>query len=140
MSSMQEALKTLRPEQNGCPYCGGEVHRVKGKVIYPHRKDLMHLDFILCTPCNAYVGCHVKTGEPLGRLANKELRAAKMKAHAEFDPIWQNEDISRSKAYEWLSGKMGLHKNYTHIGMFDVEQCEQVVKICKERLNGHQRT
>jgi len=30
---------------------------------------------------------------------------------------------------------MGLPREQTHIGMFDVEQCKQVIRICKEAKN-----
>lgn len=132
MGSMQEAMSQVKLEGH-CPYCTAPVKRVKGNVIYPHRKDLADKDFIACIPCWAYVGCHARTGEPLGRLANKELRAAKMMAHAAFDPIWQNDEMTRTEAYAWLSKQLNLHARYTHIGMFDVEDCKRVVTVCKTR-------
>ena len=63
-----------------------------------------------------------------------------MAAHAAFDPLWKSGQMSRSKAYSLLAQKMGLPKSETHIGMFDVEQCEAVVLLCtpmiiKERGN-----
>lgn len=127
-----------------CPYCGGDAHMVGGDVIYPHRPDLFEKKFWHCAPCNAYVGCHAHnpklsfTGnEPLGRLANAELRAAKSAAHAAFDPIWQDGHLaSRKTAYAWLADKLNIHVDDCHIGEFDVEQCKLVEKICLDHHYG----
>ena len=123
-----------------CDYCNQLAQLVKGDVIYPHRPDLYALNFWYCEPCGAYVGCHKyneKQGrdgfQPLGRLANAELRAAKTKAHTLFDPLWKNKHFkSRRKAYAWLANNMQLPIEKTHIGMFTVAQCDQVIEICKK--------
>jgi hypothetical protein len=119
-----------------CPYCGKEAELVGGDVVYPHRPDLAHKKIWRCVPCDARVGCHDKSGEPLGRLANGPLRRAKMDAHAAFDPLWKREmggTMKRGDAYEWLAKQMGLTEDECHMGMFDLEQCNQVVRVCKER-------
>lgn len=64
--------------------------------------------FYLCAPCDAYVGCHQGTTNAPGRLANTELRAAKMAAHAAFDPLWQSGAKKRGAAYAWLATALGL--------------------------------
>lgn len=115
-----------------CAYCGNPVMRVTGQAIYPHRKDLYAKTFWRCVPCHAYVGCHPGTGTPLGRLANAELRSAKMKAHAAFDPVWKSGSKKRGSAYGWLSDKLAIEKKDCHIGMFDVATCNRVVEVCSE--------
>lgn len=124
-----------------CHYCNSPAALVGGDVIYPHRQDLADLKFWHCDHCDAYVGCHKKGARvgktisdgtlPLGRLANKELRFWKSKAHGEFDPMWRDTGMSRNTAYRWLANKMGLHHDNCHIGDFTVEQCKQVVDLCK---------
>lgn len=37
-----------------------------------------------------------------------------------------------NEAYRWLSEKMGTPIEFTHIGMFDVDQCRKVVRIMQE--------
>ena len=113
-----------------CPYCGGDAELSTGHKVYPHRPDLASLKIWACFPCDAWVGTHKNSGEPLGRLANAELRMAKRKAHAAFDPLWKSGQMSRKKAYALLSEKMGLTPDETHIGMFDVEQCKTVILLC----------
>lgn len=112
-----------------CDYCGQAASRVNGDIIYPHRPDLYSKKFYLCAPCAAYVGCHAD-GKPLGRLANHELRKMKSRAHAVFDPLWKSGRMTRHAAYKWLSDAMGLPKEQTHIGMFDIGQCLEVEKLC----------
>ena len=113
-----------------CPYCGNNAELVKGSKIYPHRFDLYNKKFYLCEPCDAYVGCH-KDGKPLGRLANRDLRRAKMQAHAVFDPLWKDGPLTRNEAYRWLSKAMNLHPDDTHIGMFDIGDCLRVEQLVK---------
>lgn len=116
-----------------CDYCGQPAQLVTGAVIYPHRKDLHSLKFWQCEPCAAYVGCHKQSDAvPLGRLANVELRAAKKKAHSYLDPIWQEGHMSRKDVYIWLASKLKIRQASSHIGMFSVEQCHEVVKLCNE--------
>lgn len=112
-----------------CDYCGQQADEATGADVYPHRPDLSDLKFYVCTPCEARVGCHSETGKPLGRLANAELRQAKMDAHASFDPIWKDGYLKRNVAYGWLRRQMGLCKEDCHIGKFDLEQCSKVVEL-----------
>ena len=115
-----------------CPYCNKNAKIVSGKVIYPHRPDLRELRFWYCADCKAWVGCHKLTDRPLGRLANKELRLWKMKAHELFDPKWRRDGMKRIEAYQWLAIRLGIPYKDCHIGMFDVEMCKKTVEVCKE--------
>lgn len=114
-----------------CDYCGAPARLVTGEVIYPRRRDLWHKKFWQCRPCDAYVGCHQggKGEEPLGRLANADLRREKMLAHEAFDPLWRDGTHfqRRADAYAWLRGEMKMSKRECHIGKFDVEECRAVV-------------
>jgi hypothetical protein len=121
------------PHKITCSYCDRPAELVTGRTIYPHRPDLFHQRFYRCEPCGAYVGCHRGTVQPLGRLANAELRRAKIAAHAAFDPIWRSGRSSRSDAYAWLAKQLGIAIQNCHIGMFDVEQCRRVVEVCEQR-------
>lgn len=117
-----------------CPYCGEHAELVGGHVVYPHRPDLRARWFWLCRPCGAYVGCHKGTISPLGRLANAELRAAKIVAHAAFDRLWNGTNLRRKDAYRMLAHRMGIPAEECHIGMFDAEQCRRVIDVCKTFL------
>lgn len=115
-----------------CDYCGRKTEYVDSTEVYGISYGMIYL----CRPCDAYVGTHKGSDKPLGRLANAELRLWKRKAHAAFDPIWQAGRFCnrRNLAYAWLSEMMGLPRESTHIGMFNIQQCQQVVRIMlKER-------
>jgi hypothetical protein len=110
-----------------CPYCTKPAQLVGGDVMYPHRSDLHEKKFYRCLPCGAHVGCHDGTVNPLGRLANAELRQWKQRAHAAFDPLWQGGKMKRRDAYQWLADGLGIPFAEAHIGMFDVATCQRVI-------------
>lgn len=78
-------------------------------------------------------GCTVlcwggKTSTP----ANQETRTARHHAHEAFDPLWKERGENRSELYHKLASFMGLEPRATHIGMFDVEQCQRVLRFVEE--------
>jgi hypothetical protein len=125
----------MKPDFTQCPYCGRSAELVTGAVIYPRRPDLHPRKFWHCAPCRAYVGTHVNsaTHEPLGRLANATLRAAKSNAHRFFDPLWQRGGMTRRQAYAWLAGRLGIPVAACHIGWFDVNMCHRVIRLSKQK-------
>lgn len=120
-----------------CRYCKQPAALLRvGDTGYPYRRD--YGPIFVCVPCKAWVGCHPGTEQALGGLANAELRACKMAAHAVFDPLWQRkiqrDGCSKSQArragYKWLSEQMGIPVEKTHIGMMSLEECQRVIEIC----------
>ena len=85
-----------------CDYCGHKAALVDDSEIYG--RSFGHTAY-LCRNCGAYVGCHGRTDKPLGR---------------------------RKAAYGWLAEQMGLPIEKTHIGMFDIPQCQEVIKIIEK--------
>ncbi|NIA02348.1 MAG: hypothetical protein GWP15_03115 [Nitrospirae bacterium] len=114
-----------------CPYCKGKTELIDSVKVYGRSYGMMYM----CWGCKAYVGTHKGTKNALGRLANKELRKWKNRAHAEFDKLWEGKMGKRSKAYRWLSNKLKIPHIYTHIGMFGVKTCKRVVIEVKKKLN-----
>jgi len=121
-----------------CDYCHDSAVLVDSAEVYGGRSYGL---IWLCRPCGAYVGIHKdsKDHKPLGRLANAELRAAKVNAHSVFDPLWKRkmdkEGCSKKEArkagYYWLSKQLGISMKECHIGMFDVSMCKRVVEVCR---------
>ena len=110
-----------------CRYCGGKVIFTDASVIYENGRNNIYL----CTNCNAYVGVHKGTHNPMGELANAVLRMKRRETHKVFDAYWKSAGLSRSAGYKWLASQLAISKKSTHIGYFDMETCEQVVTLCK---------
>jgi len=119
-----------------CPYCNNEAELVDSIEVY----GVSHGNIWLCRPCEAYVGVHRNDdlNRPLGTLANAQLREWRRAAHSVLDPLWRKkirkEGCSKAEAwragYEWLSKQMGIPFERCHIGMFGLEECQTVVRIC----------
>jgi len=128
-----------------CDYCQGPTEFVDDSEVYERSYGRK---VYLCRPCNAWVGVHKGTTRPLGRLAKSELRKMKIQAHAHLDVLWRaamrtrgwGQNQARGKAYVWLAASMGIEQAKCHIGMFDEEQCRQVIALCVERKPAPTRT
>lgn len=131
-----------------CPYCDSNAPLSSTTRIY-HGRDF-GLAYICekFPECDSYVGVHKGTEKPLGRLANKELRDWKIKAHAAFDELWRRKlakrrrergsdykvVYARGSGYKWLREQLGIEAKDCHIGMFDVDMCKRVVEVCEPYL------
>lgn len=82
-----------------------------------------------CFDCDARIGCHSDSWVSLGTLANAELRSVRSKAHKSFDFTWKECHMSRTDAYQWLAEQLNLDKDECHIGLFDIDKCNQVIEI-----------
>lgn len=118
-----------------CPYCGGKPEYKDSGCVYKKSYGMIYI----CQPCQAWVGVHKGTDRPLGRLADKELRDAKILAHFYFDALWKHgvsngrkKGEVRKAAYKWLSNELGIIPIHTHIGMFDLETCKKASELCKK--------
>lgn len=123
---------------NICRYCGGIIRLVPAKAVYgdaAYRLGLEHEYIYQCQNCNARVGCHKGTKRPLGHVANEILRLKRMEAHQVFDAFWKTKGMSRTQGYQWLSRQMHLPEKRTHIGSFEMDQCQQVIDLCIECKN-----
>ena len=116
------------PVPEVCPHCGENCKIVSNAEIYGQEYGEWPW-VVLCTGCSSYVGLHPFTGIPLGTLATPEIREARKRAKTAFNALWQQGGMSRREAYSWLASELGISNvNECHIGWFDVEQCNEVVK------------
>lgn len=115
------------PVPTECPHCGASCTIVNNAEIYGREYG----DWpwaVLCSGCKAYVGLHPFTSIPLGTLATAPIRKARSAAKDEFNKLWRRGAMTRSAAYAWLAGALGIaNVNECHIGWFDVAQCEAVI-------------
>jgi len=131
-----------------CPYCGNLARLVPGEELFPYSREALKRVFWRCDPCDAHVGCHQGTLQPLGVPANAALRRARMELHRDvLDPIWKtaadlpryNRNRERNRAaitraardrtYAWMAEKLGLDPRDAHVGMFDLETCGKARKL-----------
>lgn len=121
-----------------CPYDKAISKLVDSIIVYKKKSYGM---IWLCAnypTCDSFVGTH-PDNRPVGRLANKELRAIRRKAHVYFDTLWRGkmkrsgctQKEARVGAYSWLASKLGIETKKCHIGMMDVPECLRVVSICE---------
>ncbi len=118
-----------------CRYCGGVIKLVSAQTIYGASTDRLGLtneNIYLCQNCNARVGCHKGTNRPLGNVANEVLRLKRRETHQVFDRFWQDNGMSRTQAYKWLAKQMRLSEKNAHIGGFEMDQCQQVIDLCRK--------
>lgn len=101
MKTKQKRSKTTNPRKPvRCQYCGAVAVLRPASEIYGDEKrtDMLYV----CghyPACNAYVAVHPGTLEPMGPLANGDLRHLRIRAHRTFDQIWQRRIMSRQSAY-----------------------------------------
>jgi len=102
-----------------CEYCGKEAEYIDSKDYYGVSYGMIYL----CRDCDAMVGTHKNSGKPLGRMANKELRELRKKAHNMLDVLWRNGYMGRQKVYELMYKETGVK----HIGWTDINDCRKVI-------------
>lgn len=124
-------------------------------MFLPSSEDLYGVEYgpvYFCEPCYAWVGCHKGTTKPLGIPATQDIRDARRKAHAVFDPLWQSiwKDLKASSAkngrkvpehygkgparrsvYAWLAEHLNIPVDECHISWFNVDECQKVIDVCQ---------
>lgn len=112
-----------------CRYCGGTIRLSSLDKLYKNgSKDET---IYLCQNCNAYVGTYPGTIQPRGKPANAVLRLKRQETHRVFDGYWHRKNWSRNYAYRWLAEQMGLPEREAHIGNFEMDECEKVIRLCR---------
>lgn len=84
--------------------------------------------------CGARVGVHRDSTRfaPLGYPARTELRVARVRCHAMFDPLWQGPDAifpRRLDAYAWLADALVMGVNRCHFAEFDLGTCARAEEL-----------
>lgn len=110
-----------------CRYCGGKIIKSTTRALYPKGNEPIYL----CVNCNAYVGCY-PDGNPMGKVANAVLRLKRQETHRIFDQFWRAQGWTRSAAYRWLAQNLHLKEHEAHIGMMEMDECEQVIRLCRK--------
>lgn len=64
--------------------------------------------------------------------ADAPTRARRHAAHEIFDKLWQGGHMARGEAYQQLSGHLDKHIKETHIGLFDIYECEATIEFANK--------
>lgn len=122
-----------------CVECQKDIEPklVSGAMVYPRSPKLAHDKFWMCNSCKNFIGCHKNANKnklkPLGVIANKELKQARIMIHNLIDPIWREEKMKRGEIYAVISKELG----YTyHTGeLRGIDEARRVWKIAAELHN-----
>tara|TARA_R100000501_G_C2565061_1_gene74178 strand:- start:202 stop:651 length:450 start_codon:yes stop_codon:yes gene_type:complete len=127
---LEEQKQLLKDGQSSecptCPVCGEKLTLLSDpKGIYG--------------VCFRYGRCtervHVKTHAKYYQVKynpTKFLGRLRHQAHLEFDKLWKEYGMSRKEAYKILQKIMRLSEEKAHISKFNEEQCNYLIKLCKE--------
>lgn len=120
-----------------CTQCKQDVEArlTTGEQVYPHRPDLYKMNFWIHDICGNFVGCH-KDGSgkrPMGCIATKEIKDARMKIHALLDPLWKHKRIKRQKLYERISKIIGW--NYHTSNIRSIEEARTIYRAVLDIKN-----
>lgn len=111
-----------------CPYCGDQARYTSSTEVY-NGKDFGMLYLCVNYPkCDSFVGVHGDSRVPLGRMADRKLRMWKKAAHSLIDPYWKSKRMRRGHVYGAIARIMDIPISEAHIGMFSVEQCQELIK------------
>ena len=125
-----------------CPECGGEMILRKSPKYPKPFYGCLHYPL-----CRATHGAH-PDGRPLGKPADSVTKRWRIAAHAALDPLWGRDEEGihcqiqkrhRRAVYAWLAEQLGIRNvgEECHIAMFDSEQCQRVIDVCKNVTRQH---
>ncbi len=122
-----------------CSYCGNYAELVNGRHVYPQLTKYYQTLFYRCIPCKAHIACFDGTKTPKGRLANPELRRAKMNARQAFYAVVDlkilqgvTRQIAVKSTYRWLAERLKITRDEFNFDLMTVEQCNRVTELCNK--------
>lgn len=120
-----------------CPYCGAKASLRPSRVVYGDN-DKTDGYLYVCDrypKCNSYVGAHKSNKQPMGTLANGDLRNKRIQAHKAFDWMWKSGFMTKWQAYKWMQGKLALNEEQAHIAKFSEYMCDRLIAECGKAYN-----
>lgn len=117
-----------------CPYCGSLATLRPASVIHGLSDISAGTYLYVCRrwpACDAYVTADRRTKQPLGTLANGDLRHKRILAHHALHSVQAQLGMNRDQSYRWLQTQMGLPGDQVHIAKCGDYRCEQIIRICE---------
>ena len=122
-------IKDALPIPEQCDVCcSANIVHTTNDVIYGKQYGEWPMCYF-CKDCRAAVGCHSGTDLPLGRMADRSTRTLRSRAHNEFDKIWRDGLMSRSRAYQWLAIELKIDESQCHISWLSKDQLKDVITL-----------
>lgn len=115
-----------------CPYCGSLAMLRPASAIHGLSDISAGTYLYVCRrwpACDAYVTADRRTKQPLGTLANGDLRHKRILAHHALHSVQTQLGMSRDQSYRWLQTQMGLPGDQVHIAKCGDYRCEQIIRI-----------
>lgn len=127
----------MKKKQIHCPYCGAKASLRPASAVYGTTTKVPDSYLYVCDRyprCDSYVGVHKRTKEPMGTLANGDLRNKRIQAHKAFDWMWKSGLMTKWQAYKWMQGKLALTDEQAHIAKFSEYMCDRLIIECNRAL------
>lgn len=110
-----------------CNYCNGECEWVSNKEVYGKKYGKSHMIW-LCRDCDAYVGCHNNSKNPMGTLANRKLRQLRKDAKN----LFISKCLNGNRQYNYdryceIASLLNKKMSKTHFAMFNEEDCQKII-------------
>lgn len=115
-----------------CPYCGAKATLHPSRYVYGDTAKTNGFVYVCdrYPRCDAYVSAHRKSRQPMGTLADRDLRNKRIQAHKAFDRMWKSGHMKKWQAYKWMQGVLDLDERQAHIAMFSEYMCDQLISVC----------
>ncbi len=100
-----------------CPYCGSLATLRPASAIHGLSDISAGTYLYVCRrwpACDAYVTADRRTKQPLGTLANGDLRHKRILAHHALHSVQTQLGMSRDQSYRWLQTQMRLPGDQVH--------------------------
>ena len=83
-----------------CPNCGAKATLHPASFVYGNSRSAGSYLYVCdrYPACNSYVAAHRTTRQPMGSLADGELRHKRIQAHRAFDRLWRSGLMTKKQA------------------------------------------
>ena len=76
-----------------------------------------------------------KRKETVIEAKDEALRMKRMETHQVFDSFWKERGMSRTQGYKWMAKKLRLSEELAHIGGFEMDRCQKLIRLCEKERN-----
>lgn len=130
----------MRKQQITCPYCGAPAIYRPASMVHGNNTWQKGTHLYVCSQwpdCDSYVTAHKSSHQPMGSLANKNLRHKRIQAHQALEELRQTRHMETWAVYVWIQMKLKLTPDKAHIGMFSEDMCDRLIAICQESIQSN---